>query len=97
MRFFAPPRLFRPRACVQITVCHITSDGNPKTFETIVVPEEEWPALEAAGDLDAPCRDYIGPLCDDGIKCTIDFDYEAGVCLPEPREVVPTCVETMDT
>lgn len=66
------------------------------TFETISVTSEEYGAYAAAGDLEGPCTEWLGQLCDDNLKCTIDYDYEKVACLPEPRETVPTCVETTE-
>lgn len=85
-----------PRPPQQIPICHVTSDVDPKTFETIFVTAEEYAAYEAAGDLEGPCTEWLGQLCDDNLKCTIDYDYETAKCLPEPRETMPTCEETAE-
>ena len=78
----------------KIPVCHVTSDVDPKTFETVYVTGDENEAY--AGDLEGPCTEWLGELCDDDLKCTIDYDYDAVKCLPEPRETIPTCTETME-
>lgn len=76
-------------------MCLVTSDGDVPTFETSYITMDEYKEYEEAGALYGPCRDYLGQLCDDAKKCTIDYDYEGGVCLPMPREVATGCEETM--
>eukprot|EP00752_Nemacystus_decipiens_P008602 g7681.t1 len=80
-----------------IPICHITSDVDPKTFETLYVTGEEYAAYAAAGDLSGPCTEWLGELCDDNLKCTVDYDYDTASCLPEPRVTSsPTCTETTE-
>ncbi|CAM9488783.1 unnamed protein product [Ectocarpus sp. 6 AP-2014] len=74
-----------------IPLCVVSADSSFETLHATAAEAENYPDA-----LEGPCNEFLGQLCDDSLKCTMDFDYEEVKCLPEPREVMDSCVETTE-
>jgi Dictyostelium (slime mold) repeat len=78
----------------KVQICHIPPD-DPQNFHTILVSEKAaLKHIEKHGDLEGPCENHCGELCDDGNPCTIDECLSnKGGCLNTPADVGTSCGE----
>ena len=53
-----------------ITICHVPP-SNPANVSTITIPESQWPAHQAHGDIQGPCATKMMDICYEGRTLSI--------------------------
>ena len=54
----------------QITICHIPP-AKPSAVQTLTIPQSEWPAHQAHGDVQGPCSTVMVEVCFEGRNFSI--------------------------